>query len=262
MTRPDVEAEGMEATNLFYRDPALYDVVQSDSATSAETCQGLIERHRPNAATLLDFGCGTGRDLEILAKRFECGGVDLQPGMVDHARRTRPWLDIRTGDMRTIRLGKRVDAVTCLGNSLAYVHHNDEIGQVFATFAAHARPGSVLVLCSPVSPITRTDPTTAAIETPHGPARVTISYTWDLRTQINTMHRHWELPSGDQARDEIRRRVLFPRELERYASGAGFEIVDMADESRTALTGPIALTVARYTCGRRGAQCRRPAGRT
>ncbi|GAP51508.1 GF15049, partial [Streptomyces azureus] len=30
------------------------------------------------------------------------------------------------------------------------------------------------------------------------------------------MHRHWALPSGDEARDEIRRRVLFPRELERY----------------------------------------------
>jgi SAM-dependent methyltransferase len=236
----------VEATNLLYRDPALYDVVQSDS-TSAEMCQTLIDSHGPNARTLVDFGCGTGRDLEILAKRFECIGVDLQPGLVDYAHRGRPELDIRTGDMRTVRLGERMDVVTCMGNSLAYVHDNEEIGQVFATFAAHARPGALLVLCSPVAPITRTEPTTATVDTPRGPAAVTVRHEWDLRTQINTMHRHWVLPSGDEARDEIRRRVLFPRELERYAEDAGFEVLDMLDSAGPGLTGPTAYTVARNT---------------
>ncbi|GBQ03269.1 methyltransferase domain-containing protein [Streptomyces spongiicola] len=245
MTSPDTEAEHVEATNLLYRDPALYDVVQSDS-TSAGMCQTLIGLHRPDSRTLVDFGCGTGRDLEILAKRFECIGVDLQPGMVDYAHQARPELDIRTGDMRSARLGSRMDVVTCMGNSLAYVHDNEAISQVFATFAAHARPGALLVLCSPVTPITRTEPTTATVDTPTGPATVTIRHTWNLRTQINTMLRHWMLPSGDEARDEIRRRVLFPRELERYAEGAGFEVLDMLDGTGTGLIGPTAYTVARY----------------
>ncbi|MBT2399520.1 bifunctional 2-polyprenyl-6-hydroxyphenol methylase/3-demethylubiquinol 3-O-methyltransferase UbiG [Streptomyces sp. ISL-100] len=237
----------MEATNLFYRDPALYDAIQSDSG-SAEACQALIERHRPDATTLVDFGCGTGRDLEILAKRFDCVGVDLQTGLVDYAHRVRSGLDIRAGDMRTVRLQQRMDAVTCLGNSLAYLHDNDEISQAFATFAAHARPGALLVLCSPVAPIIRPEPISAVVETPDGPARVAIGYEWDLRTQINTMHRRWVLASGSDAQDEIRRRVLFPRELERYASAAGFEIVDMVDGSGgTGLSGPTAYTVARYT---------------
>ncbi|WP_432077233.1 class I SAM-dependent methyltransferase [Streptomyces wuyuanensis] len=236
----------MEATNLLYRDPALYDVVQSDS-TSAGMCQTLIELHCPDARTLVDFGCGTGRDLEVLAKRFECIGVDLQPGMVDHAHQARPELDIRTGDMRTVRLGQRMDVLTCMGNSLAYVHENNEIGQVFATFAAHARPGALLVLCSPIAPITRTEPTTATVDTPSGPATVTIRHEWDLRGQINTMHRHWVLPSGAEARDEIRRRVLFPRELERYAECAGFQVLDMHDGAGAGLTGPTAYAVARYT---------------
>ncbi len=236
----------MEATNLFYRDPALYDAIKSDSG-SAERCQVLIERHRPDAATLVDFGCGTGRDLEILAKRFDCVGVDLQPRLVDYSHRVRSGLDIRAGDMRTVRLRRRMDAVTCLGNSLAYLYDNDEISQAFATFAAHARPGTLLVLCSPVAPIVRPQPASAVVGTPEGPARVTIGYEWDLRTQINTMHRRWVLASGVDAQDEIRRRVLFPRELERYASAAGFEIVDMVDESGAGFTGPTAYTVARYT---------------
>ncbi|MBT3076865.1 MULTISPECIES: trans-aconitate 2-methyltransferase [Streptomyces] len=236
----------MEATNLLYRDPALYDLIQSDS-TGAGMCQTLIEMYRPDARTLLDFGCGTGRDLEILAKRFECTGLDLQPGMVDYARQARPELDIRIGDMRTVRLRRCVDVVTCLGNSLAYVHDNNEIAQVFATFAAHAQRGSLLVLCSPVAPITSTEPMTATVDTPSGPATVTIRHEWDLRTQINTMHRHWVLTSGDEAQDEIRRRVLFPRELEQYAERAGFEVLDMIDSSGGRLAGPTAYTVARYT---------------
>lgn len=237
----------MEATNVLYRDPALYDAVQADSGT-AETCLALIDRHRPDAATLIDFGCGTGRDLETLAKRFECIGVDLQEHMVAHARRARPGLDIRTGDMRAYRLGHRVDAVTCLGNSLAYVHDNSAVQDVFATFAAHARPGAVLVFCSPVSPIPQTEPTTAIVETPDTRATVTVKYEWDLQTQINTMHRWWVFESGGEARDVIKRRVLFPRELEHYAAGAGFEVVDMVNESGPGapLTGPTAYTVARY----------------
>ncbi|MFE1770521.1 class I SAM-dependent methyltransferase [Streptomyces sp. NPDC059008] len=236
----------MEATNVFYRDPALYDAVQADSG-SAETCQALIERYRPDAAALVDFGCGTGRDLEILAKRFECTGVDLQARMITYAHRVRPGLDVRIGDMRSYRLGRRVDVVTCLGNSLAYVHDNSGIRDVFATFAAHVLPGSVLVLCSPVSPIIRTEPTTATVETPGTRATVTVRYEWELRTQINTMHRHWAFASGDEAWDVVRRRVLFPRELEHYASGAGFEVVDMVNGvGNRALIGPTAYTVARY----------------
>jgi hypothetical protein len=130
---------------------------------------------------------------------------------------------------------------------LAYVHDNQEISLVFATFAAHARPGALLVLRSPISPIIRPEAATATVGTPEGPATVTIRHEWDLRTQINTMHRQWVLPSCEEAHDVIRRRVLFPRELESYTSGAGFEIVDMRDETGPGLTGPIAYTVARYT---------------
>lgn len=245
MTTHHTEVGPVEATNLLYRDPALYDALQSDNA-SAGMCQALIEVHLPDARTLVDFGCGTGRDLEILAKRFECIGLDLQRGMVDHAHRTRPQLDVRSGDMRTTRLRRRMDVVTCLGNSLAYVHDNSEITQVFATFAAHAQPGGLLVVCSPVAPITGTEPMTATVDTPNGPATVTIRHEWDLRSQINTMHRHWALPSGDEAHDEIRRRILFPRELEQYAERAGFKILEMTDSSGGTLTGPTAYTVARY----------------
>ncbi|MGH1555896.1 hypothetical protein ACRAWF_40900 [Streptomyces sp. L7] len=40
----------------------------------------------------------------------------------------------------------------------------------------------------------------------------------------------------------------FPRELERYAEGAGFEVLDMLyGTAGVGLTGPTAYTVPRYT---------------
>ncbi|WP_326954085.1 class I SAM-dependent methyltransferase [Amycolatopsis sp. NBC_01286] len=79
----------MELTesNLFYRHPRLYDQVQADPQhTAATTCEELVDTFGPaNARTLVDFGCGTGRDLDRLAKRFDCMGVDALPSMVDHA---------------------------------------------------------------------------------------------------------------------------------------------------------------------------------
>jgi SAM-dependent methyltransferase len=240
------EAAHLEASNLFYRDPALYDSMQADS-DSASTCRALIDRHRPDARTLLDFGCGTGRDLEQLAQHFDCIGVDLQPGLVDYARRTRTELDVRVGDMRTVRLGRTADVLACLGNSLAYVHDNADVQATFQTFAAHAHPDTLLVLCSPVAPIESPSPQQAHVETRLGAATVTITYDWDLRTQINTMRRHWAFDSGEEYRDTIRRRVLGPRELELYAAHSDFDVVAITDESGGGgLTGPDAYTVARY----------------
>lgn len=241
-----VEAERLEASNLFYRDPALYDSVQADS-DSASICQALIDRHCPEARTLLDFGCGTGRDLEPMAQRFDCIGIDLQPGLVDYARHTRSELDLRVGDMRTVRLGCTADVLVCLGNSLAYVHENADLRATFQTFAAHAHRHTLLVLCSPVAPIQSPSPQQARVETRLGPATVTISYEWDLRTQINTMRRHWMFDSGEECHDAIRRRVLGPCELELHALLAGFEVFEIVNETGAPpVLGPGAYTVARY----------------
>ena len=241
-----VQPEHLEASNLFYRDPALYDNVQSDS-DSARICRELINRHCPQARTLLDFGCGTGRDLKQLAQHFDCIGVDLQPGLVDYARQTRPELDVRVGDMRTVRLDRTADVLACLGNSLSYVHDNQDIQAVFRTFAAHSHTGTLLVLCCPVTPIEHTGPQEARVETRLGTANVTISYEWDLRTQINTMRRHWVFDSGDEARDVIRRRVLGPCELKLYATLSRFDVAEITNGSGVGtLVGPSAYIVARY----------------
>jgi hypothetical protein len=92
------------------------------------------------------------------------------------------------------------------------------------------------------------DPTlTGPVQTADLRAEVTVSYQWQLRTQIQTMHRHWLLADGTQAPDCIRRRVIFPRELELYLNLAGFELIELSDNHTTShgeLTGPTAYATA------------------
>lgn len=246
----------LEQSSFLYRHPALYDQLRSDpDHTAAKRCEELIDRHGPAAArTVLDFGCGTGLDLAYLAERFEVVGVDLQPCMIDYARQVQPHLDLRVGDMRDFRLGHPVDVITCLGNALAYLHSNAELRAAFATFAAHARPGTILVLTTAVA-VTGSALTGLAAPRPYPVsttdirAEVAVSYEWHLRTQIETMHRHWAFDDGRHARDCIRRRVIFPRELELYLSLAGFELVELFDHCTARhgeLTGPVACITARY----------------
>ncbi len=244
----------LERSSLLYRHPAWYDQVRSDPAhATAKRCEELIERHGPaGARTLLDFGCGTGHDLAYLAKRFEAVGVDLQPRMIAYARQVRPDLDVRVGDMRDFRLGHPVDAITCLGNALAYLHRNSELQAAFATFAAHARPGTVLILVTAVAvtPSAVATPSPVPVVAADLRAEVTVSYEWRLRTQVQTMRRHWMLADGTQARDCIRRRVIFPCELELHLSLAGFELVELFDDHATdhrELFGPTAYATARWT---------------
>lgn len=215
---------GLAASNLFYRRPDLYDQVQADPEhTVARQVEAICRDHASEARTLLDFGCGTGRDLEYLAGRFDCVGVDVQPQMVAYAREVRPQLDIRVGDMRDFRLGQAVDVITCLGNSLAYIHEDCDLAAVFATFAAHAHPGTLLVISTLTEPVLA-EPKTHRVATADLRGEITISYAWDEVRLLNTMRRVWRLEDGTTSQDCVRRRVMFPDELQDHLATASFEV--------------------------------------
>jgi SAM-dependent methyltransferase len=217
----------LAASNLFYRRPDLYDQIQADPKnTVARRVEQVVAEHAPDARTLLDFGCGTGRDLEYLAGRFACVGVDLQPQMVAYANQVRPQLDVRVGDMRTFRLGRTVDVITCLGNSLAYVRDDDDLVAVFATLAAHAQPGTLLVITTLTEPVLA-GLKTHRIDTPDLHGEVTISYEWDEAEQLNTMRRVWRLDDGTRSEDSIRRRVFSLTEMVDGLMAFKFKLMDL-----------------------------------
>jgi len=76
-----------------------------DAATEyAHYCQhvaGLIRQHaRRPATTLLDLGCGGGKNVLNLQREFTVTGVDLSPAMLAQAKDLNPGCTFVQGDMR------------------------------------------------------------------------------------------------------------------------------------------------------------------
>jgi dTDP-3-amino-3,4,6-trideoxy-alpha-D-glucopyranose N,N-dimethyltransferase/N-dimethyltransferase len=102
---------------------------------------------------LLDVACGTGRHLELLDGRFgHCEGVDIDPAMLDVARRRVPDVRLHVGDMTSFDLGRRFDAVICMFASIGYVRTPERLDAAVGAMAGHLEPGGVLVVEPWLSP--------------------------------------------------------------------------------------------------------------
>ena len=124
-----------------------YDALEKDYEWEAEQVLAFVDERRPDARTLLDVACGTGRHLEVFARHLRCVGVDLDAAMLTVARRRcGRSVPLRQADMRTLDLGRRFDAVTCLFSAVAYMPTVAELRQAIAAMAAHLTPGGVLVV--------------------------------------------------------------------------------------------------------------------
>lgn len=98
-------------------------------------------------ARALDLGCGTGRPVAryLRARGIRVTGVDGAAAMCALYRQHLHGPVIRR-DMRGLRLGRRFDLILAW-NSFFHLCPADQRG-MFATFAAHARPGAALVFTS------------------------------------------------------------------------------------------------------------------
>ena len=137
---------------LYDRAAAGYDVIMrvahgKDYQAEADEIARLVRSTVPKATSLLDVGCGNGRHLARLAKRFKhVEGVELSDSMVNEAHRAHPQLEITQADMRFFRLDRSFDAVICLFGSIGYMTTAAKLNRAVANMAGHVAPGGVLVV--------------------------------------------------------------------------------------------------------------------
>lgn len=102
--------------------------------------------------TVLDAGCGTGRvALELARRGIDVAGVDLDPSMLDVARAKGPEIAWAEGDLASVDLGRRFDAVVLAGNVMIFLTRGTEAA-VVANLARHVEPGGALVAGFSVEP--------------------------------------------------------------------------------------------------------------
>lgn len=96
-------------------------------------------------SSVLDAGCGTGRVAMELARRgVDVVGVDVDPVMLDVAKRKAPDVTWVEADLVTLELGRRFDLVVMAGNVLLFVVAGTE-ASVVERLSRHLAPGGRLV---------------------------------------------------------------------------------------------------------------------
>lgn len=97
------------------------------------------------AKTLLHLGCGGGCNDYTFKKHFKVIGVDISKDMLKLARKLNPEVTYHNGDMRTIRLRERFDAVT-IPDAINYMNTIEDLRSVFMTAYEHLKPGGVFLV--------------------------------------------------------------------------------------------------------------------
>jgi len=123
---------------------------------SARRSQPLIEsawldRFRsllPPGAAVLDLGCGGGEPIAtyLASHGLSVTGVDSSAQMLSLFRRRLPAARAILGDMRTLQLGETFQGLIAW-DSFFHLTPDDQ-RQMFAVFAAHSAPGTVLLFTS------------------------------------------------------------------------------------------------------------------
>jgi SAM-dependent methyltransferase len=101
----------------------------------------LVDALLPRGARVLDAGCGPGRVGGHLARAgHEVTGVDVDPVLIAAAEEDHPGPRWLVGDLATLDLPDRFDAIVCAGNVVTFLAHSTRV-EVLRRFRAHLAPG-------------------------------------------------------------------------------------------------------------------------
>ena len=129
----------------------------------ADYVKAKLLQKKQRIKTVLEFGSGTGRHARLLAQRgFEMCGVERSKTMIEKARSEIDLLGLQSiqfeqGDLRSVRIGKKFDAVIALFHVLSYQTSNADVQAMFETAATHIETGGIFLFDCWYGPAVLTD---------------------------------------------------------------------------------------------------------
>jgi ubiquinone/menaquinone biosynthesis C-methylase UbiE len=129
----------------YYDD--IYGAIGKDYAAEASKVHEFIQKYkRTEGNTLLDVACGTGAHAGFLSQYYQVTGTDLNVNMLKVARKKHPEMQFFEGDMRSLDLGRRFDAVTCLFSAIGYMKTKADLRKAVKSMSRQLLPGGVLLI--------------------------------------------------------------------------------------------------------------------
>lgn len=236
-------------SNFLYDNPRLYEKI---FRSASDVCARLFRKHLPKtASSMLDIGCGSGRELSRLSQRYpDCVGIDTHPTMLAFAQQKNPDLTLLKEDMRSCRLNRTFDAIYSVGDTINYAISNDALCETIKTYQAHAHKGTVLLL-EPLNPYHFFGklqlPGVFYVTYKNSIAMGEASYKLLARQQLVERIRTWKIGKRDEIVESLKLRVIFPAELTYFLKQYGFEVIEILEKSRNAMYVNSVYIVAIYT---------------
>lgn len=167
-------------TTDFYDDPAIYDILHAPgTAAEVDGLERIALRFAPGPPerhVWLDPACGTARYLRVAASRGRpVIGVDLNPAMIDYARRRLPNATLLHGDMQHIDDLIRSSSVHFGFNTINTIRHlptDDAVARHLRAMSRVLAPGGVYAVGLSLSDYDNEMPTEDVWEGARGRCRV------------------------------------------------------------------------------------------
>lgn len=135
-----------------------YNLLYQDKDYAGETVfvLNVLRAHGCTPKAVLDLGCGTGRHAVEMAKQGVCvTGVDMSETMLfmgqeiitnlEPSAFSVPLPELRQDDVRTVRLGRKFDAVICLFHVMSYQNCEEDALALFTTAKKHLKHGGLFL---------------------------------------------------------------------------------------------------------------------
>jgi SAM-dependent methyltransferase len=224
-----------EQESVFADYSRYYDLLYGDKDYDAETAyvQALLARHGLKQASVLEFGCGTGRHgRRLAALGHRVHGIERSAEMVALVEPAEGF-SFEQGDICTVHLGRRFDAVLALFHVVSYQVDNVAARAVFARAAEHLAPGGLFafdVWYSPAVAVQRPAVRVKRVED----AQVAVTRIAEpaIHPNANRVDVHYTIFATDKASGRIVQfREVHPMrhfsapEIELLADAAGFDVL-------------------------------------
>lgn len=135
--------------NRLYDDLAWLWPMWGDHATEYRSyCKhvsALLKKYaRRDVRTVLNVGCGAGKNVVNLKREFDVTGLDMSPSMLELANDLNPDCSFVQADMRTFSLDKSFDAIL-IDDAVSYMTTEDDLRSLFGSAYRHLSPGGVML---------------------------------------------------------------------------------------------------------------------